>query len=349
MRFPDLLRFTQRHADGALIDISEHRVLAARIPDLSAPALVIDQSAEFPAGDADGLQAWLKRTFHRRPHVAALCGFAPARRVLRREELSPKRCAEPGFLAEFLETRCDIKDAPRWHITALNPIDGASLPRDYAPARPSLLFAVDPAAVRAAQQQLLSLNLLPQTLEVSVLPLLGGIQHLQTLRADTRAVVIVEISRLFTDVLILAKDGVHTPPRLSAGLTTLAETAHREFALPDILRGEARLRTADAALLQRSRKLVQPLARLLQPAIDAFEIGSGQHVGEIYCAGLSADLAWLNPALAAAIGRDALGVDCTAWLSSRGLPPPAAALGPHWLPALSLLADYSPERHGQNA
>jgi hypothetical protein len=349
VRFTDLLHFARRYPDGALVDVSEHRVLIARIPDLAAPSRVIEESAEFAAGDSSGVLSWVQHTFDRRHHVPALCGFTPARRVLRREQLSPKRCAEPGFLAEFLETQYAIKDAFQWHITALNPLDGASLPRDYLPARPSLVFAVDPATVRAAQRQLLSFGLLPRTLEISALPLLGGIQHLQTIRADARAVVVIELSRLFTDVLILGKDGVHTPARLPAGLASLAEAAQREFTLPDVSRGESRLRTADQPLLLRTRKLVQPLARVLKPAIDAFEIENGQHVGEIYCAGLSADLAWLNTALADAIGRDALPVDCTAWLTSRGLRAPGSPLGAHWLPALSLLADYSPELHGQNS
>jgi hypothetical protein len=68
---------------------------------------------------------------------------------------------------------------------------------------------------------------------------------------------------------------------------------------------------------------------------------TGQPVDEMVCAYLPPNLSWIIEPLAQATGRTPLTIDCTDWLPAAGLgvAEGGPSLGPHWLGALSLVAN----------
>jgi hypothetical protein len=167
---------------------------------------------------------------------------------------------------------------------------------------------------------------------------------------DAQPAAVVELDLHRTYVFILGKNGVNTPAPIEFGFNLLVETAGKELGLDDPAAVRARLLDGEADVVTRSPRLLRQLIRNLKPAIDYFELQTGQRVNDLYCTFLPAGLSWLAKALAAALEMKVLPVDCVRWLEALnvtladGLP---AKIGPHWLSLFSLVVPLSPASYAK--
>src|SRR5207248_2218399 len=193
-----------------------------------------------------------------------------------------------------------LPSVKEWHVSALHPIDG-ELFSAASPSRPGLLLGLPVTLIRDTQQRLRKLGIRPQTLEVGSLPLLGGLTRYTRELNYPHAVVVCEIGQHQTRIYFLAKDGVHTPATLPHGLLSIEETAMKELSAPDIATAREQLAAPTEDLRSRGRRLVRMLTRHLKPAVDYFEMQTGQPIGALYCAHLPEKLGWLEETLCAAV------------------------------------------------
>jgi hypothetical protein len=85
------------------------------------------------------------------------------------------------------------------------------------------------------------------------------------------------------------------------------------------------------------------LSRHLRPAVDYFEMQTGQRIGALFCAHLPERLSWLEEALATAVDLEYFSPDYAKWLPAVGIDAPGhALLGPSWIQPLSLVAQLAP-------
>ena len=97
--------------------------------------------------------------------------------------------------------------------------------------------------------------------------------------------------------------------------------------------------------------LVKRLLKELQSSIGFYEVQTGQSVGQVLCTQLSPKLAWLDAAIASALGITSLTLDPAPWLQSRQISLPEAlaktAQDIRWFGLLGLMAHYhsSPSAH----
>jgi len=321
------------------------RVLIARLARLNGEAPRIEQVADLPAGDPAAVGDEIRRLFpERRAYVPAIGGVLPPSRLLWRQENSAKRFAEADYLSALLAFEHKIA-ADKWSFFLINPLDGRMLDPANPSARDVLLSGAPTDELLAEQQQLLDLGLLPRRMEISTLPMLGGVQHHQAVLVDSAPAAVVEIGNDRTRLSILGKTGVHPCPPIDWGIGALAEAAAKDLQIADAAVARARLLSADAALLARAPRLLRALVRHLKPSIERFEIETGQRVNDLYCAFLPPGLGWIAPAVASALQMQELRVDCPAWLSSLNIDCPAeiaSRLGTHWLSLFSLIARLEP-------
>jgi hypothetical protein len=332
----------RRVRSGLLIDFSAHQVSVARLARLEENPIRIESAAELPAGNTPALETWLHETFDdQKGLIPAVCSFRPLSAILRRNaSVNPKRLGEADYLAGLVNEHARRDSLSDWKLAALNPKDGAPLDPVGAP-RHALLVGIDHAEVRRIQKTLLDVGVLPRRLELSTVPMLGGVMHCAANQGVTDAVVVCEIEAGHSSVYILGKDGVHTPEPLHNGLDSIIEAAQREFALDSAEAARTRLETVDDDLIERSRRLARPLARLIKPAVDYYELQTGQRVGSVFCPNLPTKLAWIAEALAASDRLALFQPDCTAWCEKVGLSIPtdgSISLGPRWLGPLSQVA-----------
>ena len=345
--------FTRNHRSGVLFNLNDHGVQLARLARLEEKPLAVDLFTELPAtADDEAITQWVRTAFPERSpgYLGAFAGFHPVERVLQREVINTRRLAEPGFLPTLLAESAKLPSATDWHIAVLSPLDGDEVTA-ATPTRAGLLLGLPLAGIRDFQHRLRKLAIRPRRLEVGSVPLLGALTRYLRDTAYPHAVVVCEIGLGQTRVYFLAKDGVHTPATLPHGLLSIMEAAMKEIAAPGIGVARDALLSPTEELRSHSRRMVRMLTRHLRPAIDYFEMQTGQPIGALYCAHLPARLGWLEEALCAAVDLEFLVPDYTAWLPSVGLQLPEGTPAParSWFQPLSLVAQLAPVSHEPRA
>jgi hypothetical protein len=329
---------------GVLWNVTDHLVQVARLGRVDEKPVLVDSFAELPAGNDEAATQWLRTAFPERSagYLPGYCGFHPPERVLLRENINTRRMLEPNFLPGLLAEQAKLTSVNDWQVCALNPLDG-ELITAATPSRPGLLLGLPLGGVRDLQQRLRKLVIRPRRLEVGTVALLGALSRYLRETAYPHAAVVCEIGQTQTRIYFLARDGVHTPATLPHGLLSIQEAAMKELAAPDI--GTARLQLADPTeeLRTHGRRLVRMLTRHLKPAVDYFEMQTGQPIGALFCAHLPTKLGWLEEALCAAVDLEFLVPDFGVWLPLSGvqLAPGSDPPGRSWFQALSLVSELA--------
>ncbi len=338
--------FTRNNRSGVLFNQNDHGVQLARLARLDERPVVVDAFAELAgAVDDDAISRWLRDQFPDRGpgYLTGYCGFHPVDRVLQRENVNTRRFAEPNFLPTLLAESAKLPSVKDWFVSALNPVDGEPITAS-SPPRTGLLLGLPTANIRDLQNRLRKLRIRPRRIEIGTLGLLGALtRHLRD-TAYGNAVAVCEIGLGQTRVYFLAKDGVHTPATLPHGLLSIMEATMKEISAPGIGAARDALLAPSEELRSHSRRLVRMLTRHLRPAIDYFEMQTGQPIGALYCAHLPGNLGWLEEALCAAVDLPFFAPDLAAWVNTVGLRFPEGVATPNrsWFQALSLVAQLAP-------
>ena len=334
--------FTHRNSRRSLlIEVNPFQILAAGVDHVDDSGVTIDCAAEFETTDDAGLREWLATNFEKStPWIPTLASFILPEALLQRESIAPRKLTEPSYLLELVRDQYKIDHPENWQIQALSPLEGETVAAEGT-QRPALITGVSLSDVHVMQQRLLDQRLLPYRLENGILPLLGAISDHRERQGEKRAIVVVVIEQEHTVAYIVGKEGVHTPARVRHGFASIVQAARREFDLTHAAEVRERLHHADDELLLRSSKFVRAIGRDLKPLVDSYEMTTGQPVGEICCAYLPPSLSWIAEPLAHVIGRTPFTLDCMVWQSAVKVTtdPRVGPLGPHWLGALSLVAE----------
>ncbi len=336
---------SRNHRNGLLWNLTDHAVQVARLGRLDEQPLKIEMWAEFAAGDDAACAQWLHGAFPDRGagFLPGYCGFHPPERVLWRETINTRRLAEPAYLGQLLAEQAKLSDVADWHVCALHPAEGEQF-TTATPSRPGLLLGLPRVVVRESQGRLRKLGIRPRRLEIGSVVLLGSLLRYVRETTYPHATVVCEIGLGQTRVYFLGKDGVHTPATLPHGLLSIMESTMKEIGAPGIGAARDALFAPTDELRSHGRRLVRMLTRHLKPAVDYFEMQTGQAIGALFCAHLPAKLGWLEETLCAAIDLEFLVPDPKVWLPSLGLqlapgvePPPRS-----WFQALSLVGQLAP-------
>jgi hypothetical protein len=341
---PALSLLARNQRTGVLLNQTDHVVQVARLNRLDESPLSVDSFAELPVGDDEAVGRWVRTVFPDRGqgYLPGYCGFHPPERVLLRETINTRRMTEPNYLSALLAEQAKLGSVADWQINVIHPVEGEFFTA-ATPSRPGLLFGLPLAGVRELQQRLKRLGIRPRRLEVGSVALLGALTRYLRETAYPHAAVVCEIGRTQTRIYFVAKDGVHTPATLPHGLLSIHEAAMKELAVPDIASARTQLADPTPELRSHSRRLVRMLTRHLKPAVDYFEMQTGQPIGALFCAHLPTNLAWLEEALCAAIDLEFLVPDFSTWLPVIGLQPaPDAPVPPRaWFQAFSLVGELA--------
>lgn len=338
------LKFARNTRHAVLCNLTDHVFQVARLTRLDERPVLVDAFCELPLGDDEAVAQWMRDTLPERgpAYTPAYCGFHPPERVLLRENINSRRLGETNYLENLLAEHAKLTALRDWQVGALNATDGERFTASTS-SRPGLLFGVPRSSTREVQQRLCKLGLLPRRLELGSLSLLGALtRHLRE-TSYPNAVVACEIGRTQTRIYFLAKDGVYTPPSLPHGLRSIEETAMKELAAPDIETARAQLAAPTDELRGHGRRLVRMLTRHLKPAIDYFEMQTGQPIGALFCAHLPANIGWVEEVLSAAVELEFLVPDYAAGLPAIGVQVAPGTPQPQrsWFQALSLIGQLA--------
>jgi hypothetical protein len=336
--------FQRKERHGVLVNLTDHCIQLARLSRLDERPLAVDAFIEVPKGDEEAVVRWLREHFpeHSGGYLPGYCSFHPPERLLLREAINPRRLVEQEYLPGLVVEHAKISSAKEWHIALLHPTDGLPIAADST-ARAGLLMGVSWSSIRDTQQLLRKWGIRPRRLEVGTVTLLGGLGRSLSLNGYPHALVVCEIAYSQTRIYLLGKDGVHTPPSLPHGLLSIEEAAMKELGAPDVATARRQLEEPSDDLRNHSRRLVRMLSRHLRPAVDYFEMQTGQRIGALFCAQLPTRLGWIEQALCVAVDLEHFAPDFAAWLPAVGLQNVDGTFPGHsWFQSLSLIAQLTP-------
>ncbi|MDB6126890.1 MAG: hypothetical protein JWM35_786 [Verrucomicrobia bacterium] len=342
--------FNRQARPGALINLTDNYIHLARLVRLDAKPLEIDSLLEIEPSNEDALSTWMSTHFKDyvgRGYIPVYCGFHPPQRVLFRENVNAKRFSEPNYLAPFFSDHAKISSIKEWQVAVVQPSEGIPPVADGV-VRPALLLGIPFTVVREQQQNLLAFGLRPRRLELGTLPMLGSLCRHLAISGLNHAIAVCEIEYTQTRLYVVAKDGVHTLPPLPHGLLSILETAMKELGAPDIATVRKQLEEPPEAMRVHDRRAVRALSRHLKPAVDHFELRTGQRIDSFYCTQLPAHLEWLAEALAGAVELELLSLDVEAWLANSAIKVDAGnvVLNPSWISTFSLVTQLSTQPNG---
>src|SRR5689334_9141821 len=112
---------------GFFVELSDHGCLFASTSSPGDGSLVVDELEEAPAGDAEQLSKALDKLQPKKApsgYVHSVCGLYPAKRILRRAAIDPKRTREPAYFSEFMSQQFRI-EPDKYTMAVLHSVDGS--------------------------------------------------------------------------------------------------------------------------------------------------------------------------------------------------------------------------------
>ncbi|WP_148217990.1 hypothetical protein [Opitutus terrae] len=315
----------------------------------SAPAVpfAIEEVVEFAASDPAALADAIRRMQPKRPpsgFLNAVCGVYPPRRVLRRATLEPKKLKEPGYLAEVLSTQLRVE--PDKHmVQVLNANDGL----DFDPAKLNqkevLFCGMLTEEANSTQDGLLERSIYPDRLELGSVAMLGGMVDYLAFNKSKTPVLILEVNSEATHSFIVTAGGVEASRPIAQGLNAMVPVVQKELGLKDEESARKLFFSNTFDFTGMGPLLVKKLLKELQSSIGFYEVQTGQSVGQVLCTSLPAKLAWLETAIASALGVATLQLNLLPWLQSRQITVPenvfAGPIDAQWLGLFGLMASYN--------
>lgn len=330
---------------GYFVEQNDQVTLLART-SAPKPPLVVEHLGECATSDDNALRDLLGQLQPKKApsgFVNASCGVYPARRVVRRATLEPKKLKEPGYLAEVLSTQMRV-EPDKYTVHVLNAPDGT----DFDPARQAqkevLFCGVATEDVGATQQWLLERGIYPERIELGSVAMLGALVDYLAFTKSKVPTLMLEIGSEATHSFIVSASGVEASRPIAHGLNSMLPVVQKELGLKDEESAKKLFFSNTFDFTGMGPLLVKKLLKELQSSIGFYEVQTGQSVGQVLCTSLPPKLDWLQTAIANALGISAMQLELLPWLQSRQVtvaePAISGGLDPRWFGLLSLMVSY---------
>jgi len=309
--------FSQK-TKGFFVEFNDHGVMLARTSAPTAP-FTVEDLRECPPGDAAALEEAIGQIQPKKGpsgYLHATVGVFPAKRLVRRHALELKRVKEPGYFAEVFSQQFRIEQ-DKFTIMILNSGDGSDY--DLAKsAQKDVLFCGLPAEeINTIQTSLLAARIYPERLELGSVAMLGGVVDCLAFNKSKTPTLLLEIGADATHSFIVSSAGVEASRPIPQGLDAMVPIVQKELGLKDEESAKKLFYSNTFDFTGMGPLLIKKLLKELQSSIGFYEVQTGQSVGQVLCTQLSPKLAWLDAAIASALGVTSLKLDPTPWLQSR--------------------------------
>jgi hypothetical protein len=331
---------------GFFVELSDHGCLFARTTTPGDGPLVVEELEECPAGDAEQFAQMLDKLQPKKSpsgYVHAVCGLYPAKRLLRRATIDPKRAKEPAYFAEFMTQQFRI-EPEKFAVAVLNSTDGGDFDANKGTQKEVIFTGLPSDDVVAIQDGLLGNGIYPERVELASVAVLGALVDYLAFKKSKVPTLVLEIGTDTTHTFIVTSAGVEAARPIPQGLDAMIPVVQKELNLKDEESAKKLFYSNTFDFTGMGPLLVKRLLKELQSSIGFYEVQTGQSVGQLYCSMLPPKLAWLDGTIANSLGVPGLTLDLASWLQSRDitLAPAASANGTHsrWFGLYSLMASY---------
>jgi Tfp pilus assembly PilM family ATPase len=310
--------FFSKKSKNFFVDFSDHAVLLARTSKTEAP-YVIEEIVECAAGDAAALVeaiGMLQTAKSPNGYMHATCGVHTARRVVRKINLETKRLKEAGYLNEVVSQQLHI-EPDEYTLAILNPAQGTDYDMVKASQKDALICGLPTAEMNLSQDNLLSIGIYPDTMELSSVASIGAmIDYLNFANIKT-PVLMLEIEAESTNSFIVSAAGLEATRPIQQGLNAMIPVVQKELGLKDEESARKLFISNTFDFTGMGSVLIKRLVKELQSSIGFYEVQTGQSISQVACTLLPSKLTWLENAIAADLGVSVLEPNIPSWLHSK--------------------------------
>ena len=336
--------FSQK-TKGFFVEMNDQSVMLART---SAPTLpfTVEDLRECPPNDAAALEQAITQIQPKKSpsgYLHATVGIYPGRRLVRRHALELKRVKEQGYFPEVFSQQFRVEQE-KYSIVILNSNDGSDYDLVKAAQKDVLFCGLPVEDTNTLQASLLESGIYPERLELGTVSLLGGVVDCLAFTKSKTPTLVLEIGADATHSFIVSSAGVEASRPIPQGLDAMVPIVQKELGLKDEESAKKLFYSNTFDFTGMGPLLTKKLLKELQSSIGFYEVQTGQSVGQLLSTQLSPKLAWLDAAIAGALGITSLKLDPVPWLQSRQITVPEAfaktAQDIRWFGLLSLMAQY---------
>ena len=312
--------FFSAKSKGFFVDSSEHAVLLARTSSEVSP-FVIEEIVECIPADTVQLGEAIS-TLHpsKAPsgYLHAVCGINPARRVVRRLTVEPKRLKEPAYLNDITAQQLRI-EPDKYTLAALSSTRGVDYDMLKAVEKDMVICGLPYADRISVQDGLLEAGIFPEALELGSIASIGAmIDYLNFAKIKT-PVLMLEIEAQSTNSYIVSAAGLEASRPIAQGLESMVPSVQKELGLKDEAAARKLFLSNAFDFTGMGPILIKKVIKELQSSIGFYEVQTGQSIGQVACTLLPSKLAWLEHAIAADLGVSVLRPDIPDWLRSHSI------------------------------
>ena len=330
---------------GYFVELNDHAILLARTSAPTAP-FTVEDLRECAPNDPAALEAALAQIQPKKSpsgYLHATVGLYPAKRLVRRHSLEPKRVKEAGYLAEVCAQQFRI-ETDKYAIAILNANDGSDFDAAKGAQKDVVFCGLPTEDVNAAQAALLDSGIYPERLELGSAATLGAVVDCLVHAKSKSPALVLEIGEEATHSFIVTAGGVEASRPIALGLDAMVPIVQKELGLKDEESAKKLFYSNTFDFTGMGPLLIKRLLKELQSSIGFYEVQTGQSVGQVLTTQLSPKLQWLDGAIATALGIASLKLDPLPWLQSRHITLPESfaknAQDIRWFGLLALMAQY---------
>jgi hypothetical protein len=310
--------FFSKRSSSFFLDANEHAVMLARTSAVTSP-FTIEEVRECPPDDPVALAEMVKLMQPKKSatgYLHATVSIYPAKRIVRRQALDPKRLKEPEYLNELMAQQLRIEPA-KFVMAIINATDGSDYDLAKGTQKDALFCGLPTDELVALQDALLAGGVYPERVELGSVAVLGALaDYLAGTKAKTPTLML-EVGMESTQSYIVTPAGVEASRPIALGLDSMVPVVQKELGLKDEDAARRLFYSKTFDFTGMGALLVKRLVKELQSSIGFYEVQTGQSVGQVVCTQLMPKLEWLESAIATGLGISSLRIEPAGWLMNR--------------------------------
>lgn len=292
--------------------------MLARTSAVTSP-FTIEEVRECPPDDPVALAEMVKLMQPKKSatgYLHATVSIYPAKRIVRRQALDPKRLKEPEYLNELMAQQLRIEPA-KFVMAIINATDGSDYDLAKGTQKDALFCGLPTDELVALQDALLAGGVYPERVELGSVAVLGALaDYLAGTKAKTPTLML-EVGMESTQSYIVTPAGVEASRPIALGLDSMVPVVQKELGLKDEDAARRLFYSKTFDFTGMGALLVKRLVKELQSSIGFYEVQTGQSVGQVVCTQLMPKLEWLESAIATGLGISSLRIEPAGWLMNR--------------------------------
>ena len=334
---------------GLFVEKSRFRVMVAVTSSAQAPFVLERLEDMSPEGGNEGVRDFILglaqggRNLHFAPCRASV--YPSGRFFNRHSADTPIKLKEPGYFEDLIRNQMGV-DLTLNNVSVLGATDGLpfDLARNLSAQRELVLAGAPMAQLRAEQDDLLSMGIFPECMELGSLSSAAALMSYMRFAGIKRPVLYLEMGLTGSLIFIVTPERMDLCRSIPHGLESMLPALGAELGVKDEASARKLLFSNTFDFTEMGPALLGKLLREMRASTGFYEVQTGQSIGHVVVNLIPPNLDWIRLCISRSLGLELLKFDFRGWLLANGIhvsdSVDMTSLSQSWIGALGLLPDY---------